>query len=61
MNTLMRGLAVVCLFIGFLILAHQYVFYEVWFEVADIHHETVSIAFVSFGLGLLLGTRSSEK
>jgi hypothetical protein len=44
-----------CFLTGFLILLHQYIFYGVWFEIADIHHETFAIAFFSFGLGILLG------
>jgi hypothetical protein len=47
--------AYLCLSMGLLILMHQYVFHGVWFEMADIHHETLSIAFFSFGLGVLLG------
>jgi len=50
-----KYLAYLCLPIGFLILIHQYIFYGTLFEIADIHHETFSIAFFSFGLGVLLG------
>ncbi|MDH5447716.1 MAG: hypothetical protein OEY24_01355 [Candidatus Bathyarchaeota archaeon] len=62
MPKLTQLLAYICLSIGFLILAHQYIFYGIWFEIADIHHETFSIAFFSFGLGILLGsTRKTGK
>ena len=49
-------LAYFCFSIGLLILIHQYIFYGVWFEIADIHHETFSIALFTFSLGILLGT-----
>jgi hypothetical protein len=40
---------------GFLILLHQYVSYGVWFSLSDVHHETFAVAFVSLGLGVLIG------
>ena len=48
---------IACLLIclGILILVQQYVFYGVWFEIKDIHHETFSVAFFSLSLGILLG------
>jgi len=50
-----RLIACLLLCLGFLILVHQYVFYGVWFEIKDIHHETFSVAFFSLSLGILLG------
>jgi hypothetical protein len=50
-----RLVAYLLLCLGFLTLVHQYVFYGVWFEIEDIHHETFSVAFFSLGLGILLG------
>jgi hypothetical protein len=49
-------LAYLCLLTAILILTQQYIIHGTWFEIADIHHETFSIAFFSFGLGVLLGT-----
>jgi len=45
----------VCFAFGSLILVHQYVFYGVWFEAADIHHETFSVGLFCLGLGAALG------
>jgi hypothetical protein len=50
-----RLIAYILLCLGFLTLVHQYVFYGVWFEIKDIHHETFSVAFFSLSLGILLG------
>ncbi|UCE95713.1 MAG: hypothetical protein JSV51_08390 [Candidatus Bathyarchaeota archaeon] len=55
MSKPVQFIAYLCLLISFLILLHQYILYDVWFEIADIHHETFSIAFVSFGIGITLG------
>lgn len=50
-----RALAYLSLLFGFLTLLHQYVFWQVWFELDDIHHETFAVALFSFGLGILIG------
>ncbi len=47
--------------IALLILAEQYFNSGVWFQVSDIHHETFSVGFVAFGLGILLGKRRGIK
>jgi len=44
--------------IGFIILAvfiaiHQFIFYNVWFEFEDLHHETVMILFAGIGITVL--------
>ena len=44
-----------CFAFGSLILVHQYVFYGVWFEAADVHHETFSVGLFCLGLGVALG------
>ena len=54
-------LAYICIAIGFLILLHQYIFYEVWFEPSDIHHETFSIALFTFAIGILLGIANKNE
>ncbi len=60
MSVTIQLLTYFCLAAAFLILLHQYIFYEVWFELADIHHETFSIAFFSFAMGILLGSTSKN-
>ena len=49
-------LAYFCLLAAILILTHQYIIYGTWFEIADIHHETFSLALFTFSLGVLLGS-----
>jgi len=39
--------------IAVLIAVHQYIFYGVWFEFSDLHHETWMIMFIFAGLILL--------
>lgn len=41
--------------LGFLILLHQQVNWRVWFELRDLHHETLAIDAFLFGLGILVG------
>jgi hypothetical protein len=43
-----------CLFIAIVIALHQFIYYGVWFEVADIHHETFMITFAFTGLTLYM-------
>jgi len=40
---------------GFLILYDQYVRTGVWFQFADLHHETFAIASFGVALGILIG------
>ena len=48
-------IAYLSLIIALLALLHQYLAYGVWFEIKDIHHETIIIAFLTFSLGIFLG------
>jgi hypothetical protein len=44
-------------FVGasFLILYDQYVKIGVWFQIADLHHETFAIAAFAVAIGILIG------
>ncbi len=52
---IIQALAYMSFLIGFLILLDQYYNSGVWFQLADIHHETLAIGFFSLGIGILLG------
>jgi hypothetical protein len=39
----------------FLVLYHQYLGFQVWSQIEDIHHETFVMCFAAFGLGVLIG------
>jgi hypothetical protein len=45
---------IVCLIVAVLILAHQYLVFGYWFELADIHHETLALVVLAFGAGLVI-------
>jgi hypothetical protein len=47
--------ALVFFVLGFLILVHQYLNWGVWFQIEDLHHETLSVDAFIFGLGILVG------
>lgn len=55
MLKLTQLIAYISLITALLVLLHQYILYRVWFEVKDIHHETIIIAFLTFSLGIFLG------
>lgn len=40
---------------AFLILYQQKVTFGVWFQIGDLHHETLAIACVALGVGVLVG------
>lgn len=56
----MLVMVVTCLSLSVLILLHQYVLFGIWFEVADLHHETFAVAAFCLGLGLWLGRTGKE-
>lgn len=49
------AVAVFFFVVGFVILLHQQVNWGVWFELRDLHHETLAIDAILFGLGILVG------
>ena len=46
--------------IGLLILLDQYIQVGVWFQFADIHHETFALSSFALGIGILVGLLSSK-
>jgi hypothetical protein len=40
---------------SFLVLYHQYGIIGIWFEIEDINHELIAVAFTALGLGILVG------
>jgi hypothetical protein len=55
------GLAVFSFFVGIIILLEQVLKYRVFFEIDDIHHETFALVFIALGLGVLIGSKLSNK
>jgi hypothetical protein len=41
--------------VGVLILLEQYLNYEVWFQMSDIHHETFALSSFALAIGVLVG------
>jgi hypothetical protein len=56
-NGLKRHLFLVLLFLilGFLILFEQYLNYNTWFQIKDIHHETFALSSFAISLGIAIG------
>lgn len=53
--------AVICLLLlAFLVAFHQFSNYDVWFEVADLHHETVIVALVCLAVGIIFSKKLEE-
>jgi len=61
LGKLIQALAYTSFLIGFLILLDQYFNSGVWFQMADIHHETLTIGLFSLGIGILLGLASRTR
>jgi len=52
--------AVLFLIAGFLVLADQYFSFGVWFQIEDVHHETIALSLFSLAIGLLIGANSAR-
>ena len=53
---LLTGLVAALLFLaGFLVLLDQYLKIGVWFQTADIHHETLALIAFALAIGVLIG------
>lgn len=52
--------AVLFLIGGFLVLLQQYLTFGVWFQIEDVHHETIALSFFSLAIGLLIGVSSGH-
>ena len=50
------ALAILSLVAAFLILYQQYVNFGVWFQFADVHHESFAMSAVALGIGILIGS-----
>ncbi len=63
MNLQLRviGLASFFLIVGLIILLEHFLNYGVWFQLGDIHHETFVLASFAFGVGLIVGSKLSNK
>ena len=57
MGNLWVAVLVAALFfvLAFLILYQQTITFSVWFQISDLHHETIALAFVALGIGVLIG------
>ena len=49
------ALALLFFVAGFLVLYQQYVSFGVWFQIEDIHHETIAIALFALAIGTIIG------
>lgn len=50
-----RDLAYLFFILAFLIALHQALVYDVWFEMADLHHETWIVGSICLAVGVLMG------
>ena len=44
----------ILLILAFLVAFHQYYYWQIWFQMNDIHHETFVVAFISLALGIAI-------
>ncbi len=49
------ALAILFFVSGFLVLYQQSITFGEWFQIKDIHHETIALFFVALGIGTLMG------
>jgi len=53
-----RNIVVAILLIfAFLVALHQFIYWQTWFSVKDIHHETFVVALTCLALGILLSKK----
>jgi hypothetical protein len=56
------ALAILSFVAAFLILYQQYITYGVFFQIEDIHHETLALFAAALGIGIIIGVVvTSEK
>jgi hypothetical protein len=54
--------AVIILFIlAFLVAFHQFYYWQTWFDVNDIHHETFIVSLVCLALGIILSEKLGDR
>jgi hypothetical protein len=49
------ALAILAFVVAFLILYQQYITYGVFFQIEDIHHESLALSAVALGIGVIVG------
>jgi len=49
-----QQLALFVLFASFLVALHQYIFYQVFFDIGDVHHEGIILFLIGLAIGLLV-------
>jgi len=54
-------LALFFFIIGTSILLEQYLNIGVWFQLSDVHHETFALTSFGLAIGILIGSKVSEK
>lgn len=51
---------IILLILAFLVAFHQFFYWQTWFSLEDVHHETFVVALICLALGILL-TEKIEK
>ena len=60
-DALKRKIAVaIFFFLAFAVALHQFYYWQTWFSVDDIHHETFVVAFICVALGIILSQRLED-
>jgi hypothetical protein len=52
-----KTVVVILFALAFLVSFHQFYYWQTWFELSDIHHETFVVAFICLALGILLSEK----
>lgn len=52
-----KTVVVILLVLAFLVAFHQFYYWQTWFKVDDIHHETFIVALICVALGILLSEK----
>ena len=48
---------VILLILAFLVAFHQFIYWQTWFDVDDVHHETFVVALICLALGISLSKK----
>ena len=48
---------IILLILAFLVAFHQFYYWNTWFSIDDIHHETFVVALVCLALGIVLSEK----
>lgn len=55
------GVSLLFAFVGFLILYDQYLTFEIWFQIEDLHHESFAMSSFALAIGVLIGALTQKK